>query len=171
MLDRLFCDLNYFAECASGIAIEKYKEKIRSQSNYAEDGSEQGVYFCAISKSLCESIETAICILFVYTLFYNEQWFQEDCDGNSNLSPEQWKEVLKKEWIPMYFSCKGKSGIEYTQTDKIEGMSIKDSLLHYAIQSPVVSIFRYGDIKAWNFYEYIIETKEEYILFESWTTG
>ena len=45
---KLFCDIDYFAEYASKVAIENYKDSIRSNRVYSCDAREEGAYFCAI---------------------------------------------------------------------------------------------------------------------------
>lgn len=78
---------------------------------------------------------------------------------------------LKNDWIPEYFSCRGTSSIKYIQADTIEGFDIKNKILDLAVASRILSIIRYGDIHAWNAFDYLIETEDDYILFESWTTA
>ena len=60
---KLFCDIDYFAEYASKVAIENYKDSIRSNRVYSYDAREEGAYFCAIPKYLCNSLEMAVSAL------------------------------------------------------------------------------------------------------------
>lgn len=40
-VNKLFGDIDYFAECASKIAIENYKDSMRSNSVYSHDCREK----------------------------------------------------------------------------------------------------------------------------------
>lgn len=42
---KLFCDIDYFAEYASKVAIENYKDSIRSNRVYSYDAREEGPIF------------------------------------------------------------------------------------------------------------------------------
>lgn len=170
-VDKLFCHIDHFAECASKVAIENYKDNIRSNFVSSLDGREEGAYFCAIAKSCCASLEMALPILFIYSLYDHEEWPKTEKPWKNNFNTGEWEEYLKNLWIPRYFSCQGASRINYIQVDVIEGFDIKDKILGSAIQSPVLFIIRYGDIHAWNSFDYLIETEDEYIIFESWTTA
>lgn len=167
----MFCNLDYFAEFSSKVDIKNYKDSIRSNSVYSHDGTEEGAYFCAIPKLCCNSLEMAVSILFIHSLYDSQEWSKAKKAWEDNFNTDEWKEYLKNHWIPEYFSCRDASGIKYTQVDYIDGFSIKDKILDIAIPSPVLFIIRYGDIKAWNSFDYLIETKNEYIFFQSWTTA
>lgn len=170
MLDtlfRLFHDLDYFAECASEVDIQKYKDIIRSNQIYSHDGSEEGGYFCALPKIYCNSVEMAVSLLFINCLYEHEEWNKDESLDTSDRV--KWKSLLKEQWIPAYFDCKGSISIEYKQVKSLKNFPIADKLLHLAIPSPPVLIFRYGMINAWNSYNYLIETETEYIDFQSWT--
>ena len=170
-VSKLFGDIDYFAESASKIAIEHYKDSIRSNSIYSRDCREEGAYFCAVSKSCCNSVEMALPILFIYSLYDHEEWQKTEKPWKNNFKTDEWKSHLKDYWIPKYFSCEGASSIKYMQADAIDGFDIKNEILDTAIPSPVLFITRYGDINAWNSFDYLIETEDEFILFESWTTA
>lgn len=70
----MFCDIDYFAELASKVAIENYKDSIRSNRVYSRDAREEGAFFCAIPKYLCNSLEMAVSTLFIYSLYDHEEW-------------------------------------------------------------------------------------------------
>ncbi len=167
-LFKLFCNLNYFAECASEVDIQNYKNVIRSNQIYSH--GEQGAYFCAVPKIYCSSFEMAVSILFINSLYEFEEW-NKDKGAFDNFNRSEWKGDLKKYWIPEYFSCHDTLFIEYKQVDSMENLPIADKLFDLAIQSPVLLIIRYGMIDAWNSFEYLIETETEYINFQSWTTA
>ena len=168
---KLFCDIDYFAEYASKVAIENYKDSIRSNRVYSYDAREEGAYFCAIPKYLCNSLEMAVSALFIYSLYDHEEWPKTEKPWKDNFNTGEWKQHLKNDWIPEYFSCRGTSSIKYIQADTIEGFDIKNKILDLAVASRILSIIRYGDIHAWNAFDYLIETEDDYILFESWTTA
>ena len=168
---KLFCDIDYFAEYASKVAIENYKDSIRSNRVYSCDAREEGAYFCAIPKYLCNSLEMAVSALFIYSLYDHEEWPKTEKPWKDNFNTGEWKQHLKNDWIPEYFSCRGTSSIKYIQADTIEGFDIKNKILDLAVASRILSIIRYGDIHAWNAFYYLIETEDDYILFESWTTA
>ena len=170
-LDKLFRNIDYFAECASKVDIKNYKNCMRSDCVYSHDATEQGAYFCAISKRCCNSLETAVPILFINSLYDTQEWPKDEKPWKDNFHRDEWKENLKKLWIPEYFSCKVTGEIPSIQVDRIDGFPINDKILDIAIPSPALLIVRYGDVKAWNSFDYLIETKDEYIFFQSWTTA
>lgn len=170
MLNALFNNIDYFAECASEVDIRDYKNIIRSKKIYSHDSSEQGAYFCAVPKTNCDSFEMAVSILFIHSLYEFEEWMK-DKEPFDNFSKSKWKGYLKELWIPDYFACRDTMSIKYEQVNSIEGLPIADKLFDLAISSPALLIIRYGMIEAWNSLDYLIETETEYIDFQSWTTA
>ena len=166
-IDKLFSDIDYFAECASKVQIEKYSDIIRSKCIYSRD-TERGAFFCAIPKSCCDSPEKAVPILFIYSLYDAQEWPKTEESWSEDFTIKDWKRYLKTIWIPDCFSCKGASRIPYTQSDIIKGPTLKDELLKIAVLSPVLSIIRCGTIDEGYFFTYVIETEDEYIFFETW---
>jgi len=52
---KLFSDLDLLAELCSNVEVHKRKNIIRDKWVSSEDSSEQGAYFCAVSKDYVSS--------------------------------------------------------------------------------------------------------------------
>lgn len=167
-LYKLSNNIDYFAECASEVDIKDYKNVIRSM--YSNDGNEEGVYFCAIPKTHCDSFEMALSILFINSIYEFQEW-NKDKEPFDNFNKSEWKGYLKGFWIPEYFACDDTLSIQYKQVNSVECFPIADKLLNLAISLPALLIIRYGMLEAWNSLDYLIETETEYIDFQSWTTA
>ena len=166
---KLFNDIDYFADCASKVDIRNYKDILRSKTIYANDSSEQGAYFCAISKQYIKCFETAIPILLINSLYEFEEWSKDE-NISEKVTMIKWKKSLKDFWIPDYFHPINYEplSIDYKQVDYMENLPISDKLLALVVTSPIILTVRYGK-SLWNSCNHFIETETEYIDFQSWT--
>ena len=174
-LEKIFNNLDYFAECASNIELAQYNGVIRSEHIASLDGSEQRAYFCAVPKSNFSCMGEAVPLLFIYNLYDSEEWEKDDTPP-ADLDKTEWKNILTRIWIPEYFAIsKDCANIDYEITKeedfRKDWFPIVNKIVERAILSPVQQIVRYGMIKAWNYYDYLIETETEYINFQYWTTA
>jgi hypothetical protein len=169
---KIIFNINDIAETASEIDVYKYKQLFFSCFN--KPGTEDYNQYFSINKNIVSSLEEAIIILFLVSLFENEEWW--NC--NDIISNREWKYLLKKIWIPEYFNSKENETIKYSKVSEeyfrenniVEIKNINKNMLFDEILKENIHIYA-SDNNAWNGYQYIIDNKNEYILFELWTTA
>lgn len=174
-LEKLFTDLDYLSECASDIELTDYKKIIRSERIASQDSSEQGAYFCAVPKMNFKCIGDAFPFLFIHDLYDSQEW-KKDKPPFNNFDKNEWKNLLRTIWIPECLSLRQeRHKVEYKIVTVNEfyndWLPIAKQISISAIRSPIRQIIRYGSIDAWNFSNYLLETKTEYIDFQFWTTA
>ncbi|WFR59308.1 hypothetical protein QA584_09535 [Anaerocolumna sp. AGMB13025] len=167
--------MEYLSECASNIELMEYNGIIRSERVASKDSSEQGAYFCAVPKLSYACIGEAFPLLLIHDLYDSQGW-EKDKPPFNNFNKTEWKNLLRTIWIPEYLSLrKDDIKVEYKSVTEVEfcndWLPITKQIAASAIQSSIQQIVRYGLIDAWNFSNYLIETKTEYIDFQFWTTA
>ena len=169
---KLFSDLDLLAELCSNAEVHKLKNIIRDKRVSSEDSSEQGAYFCAVSKDYVSSFTEAFPLLLIYELYRSYEWELKPILNDK----EEWKKLLRFRWLSESLSLKKDDKIAPhkfvdEETFRKNWLPIAYKIEADALQSPICRIARYADINAWNFSDYIIETETEYVIFEYWTTA
>ena len=159
-----------FAEMACKIDVYKYKNTFSKKDLFL--GNEDFSQYFSIKKEIVPSIKEAIIILFLISLFDLNEWWEKN-----SISPNiEWKNYLKRIWIPEHFCIKENGLIKFTKiTEKyfrinnIIGIDGNNNLINEVLLDNI-NIFALEN-NSWNDYQYILENKNEYILFDSWTTA
>ena len=174
-LERLFTNLDYFAKRASNIDLSEHSGIFRSKHIASDDNSEQRAYFCAVPKSNFICIGAAFPLLFIHCLHDFNEW-EKNNTSHDVFDKTEWENELMTFWIPEFLGVsKGSTLAEYKTVKEDDfrssWFSIANKIAELAILSPIKRIVRYGEINAWNIYNYLIETETEYIDFQYWTTA
>ncbi len=173
-LTELFNNPDILADYATQINLSASLEIIRSDRISSKDSSEQGGYFCAVSKKYFSSIGNAYPLLFIHDLYDSQEWDKNKPPFN-NFNEKEWKTYLSSIWIPEYLAINETGQVlhktVYEADFRADWLQIANPLAELAFQSPIQTIIRYGMIEAWNFSDYLIETETEYIDFQYWTTA
>lgn len=174
-LFELFSDLELLSQLAANTDWKEHKNFIRHELVYSQDSSEQGAYFCAVSKSLFSSVGEAFPLLLIHDICNYDMWAENNtpCDI---VDRQEREHILRTIWIPEYLGLtKDTDTVSYklvTEFDfRRDWLPIVNQIAFTALRSPIRSIVKYGRIDSWNSSSYIIETDEEYIDFQYWTTA
>ena len=168
-------DLDRLSEYASKIDLRRYKGVYRNGYVSSQDFSEQGAYFCAVSKSLISFVTEVFPLMLIHSLYEFQEWPKEE-EPFADFSQSEWKSLLRTHWIPEYLGLKdGAKTVAHrfvSETKfKEDWLPISNQIATAALTSPILTIVRYSEIDAWNFSNYIIETATEYVDFQYWTTA
>lgn len=173
-LIKLFNNPQLLAEQAARINLQLSLDIIRSTKITSQDSSEQGAYFCAVPKSCFSSPGDAFPLLLIHNLYDSQEWDKTQPPFKDFNIPE-WNKYLTSHWLPEYLALGTTKQVAYKSVNETEFYSdwftIANGIAVSALRSPIRNIIRYGMIDAWNFYDYILETDDEYIDFQYWTTA
>lgn len=159
------------AELVSNIKLNDYQKHLRSKRLQAKD-CDMGAYYCAISKNCVATLDKAIPILLLASLYNWEEW-QETFDPVKEYGLQTWKNALFMEWLPMWFDTfveknDGDYSINHKFVDEMKHWATADLLMKEALTSPCQRILQCGDLSY--YYYYYVETETEFVAFNSWLT-
>lgn len=174
-LITLLSDLDALAASASAVDLRNYKNKLRFAECFSRDGSEQGAYYGAVLKADIAAAAKAFPLLLVHDIYTSEAWEMDEKPFGGYREAE-WGNLLKTIWIPEYLSLAKTAGkVNYKIVSENEfaadWLPITSQIAKAALRDPIVQIVKYGELHAWNAASYFIETTDEFVNLQYFTTA